>query len=82
MEHFLEQRYAIKFCIKLGKTGKDTNDMIEEAYGDAVMGRSGVFEWHMLFREDRERVEYDRSGPARPTRMCHKGKTYSTVIIG
>ncbi|XP_068528923.1 histone-lysine N-methyltransferase SETMAR-like [Anas acuta] len=37
--------------------------MIKEAYGDAAMGRLGVFEWHKLFREGRERVEDDnRSG--------------------
>ena len=63
MERFLEQRYAIKFCVKLGKTGKETHDMIKEAYSDAAMGRSGVFEWHKLFRDGRERVEDDdRSG--------------------
>uniref|UniRef100_A0A8C3BF43 Mos1 transposase HTH domain-containing protein n=1 Tax=Cairina moschata TaxID=8855 RepID=A0A8C3BF43_CAIMO len=49
----------IKFCVKLSKTGKETHDMIKEAYGDADMGRSGVFEWHKLFREGRERVEDD-----------------------
>ena len=59
MERLLEQRYAIKFCVKLGKTGKETHDMIKEAYGDAAMARSGVFEWHKLFREGRERVEDD-----------------------
>uniref|UniRef100_A0A8B9ZUC3 Transposase n=1 Tax=Anas zonorhyncha TaxID=75864 RepID=A0A8B9ZUC3_9AVES len=62
-KRLLEQRYAIKFCVKLGKTGKETHDMIKEAYGDAAMGRSCVCEWHKLFREGRERVEDDdRSG--------------------
>ncbi|GFY70727.1 uncharacterized protein TNIN_27561 [Trichonephila inaurata madagascariensis] len=37
-----------KFCVKLGKTGKQTYAMIKEAYG------SDVFE---LFREGRGRVE-------------------------
>ncbi|GFV49052.1 uncharacterized protein TNCV_5065361 [Trichonephila clavipes] len=36
MERFLEQQYAIKVCVKLGKTGKETHDMVKEAYGDAV----------------------------------------------
>ncbi|XP_032053001.1 protein GVQW3-like [Aythya fuligula] len=63
MERLLEQRYTIKFCVKLGKTGKETHDVIKEAYGDAAMGRSCVFEWHKLFQEGRERVEDDdRSG--------------------
>lgn len=63
MERLIEQRYAIKFCVKLGKSGKETHDMIKQAYGDAAMGRSSVFDWHKLFREGRERVEDDdRSG--------------------
>ncbi|XP_050052392.1 protein GVQW3-like [Dermacentor andersoni] len=33
--------------------------MIKEAYGDAAMGRPGVFEWHKLFREGSEGVEHD-----------------------
>ncbi|GFU10190.1 protein GVQW3 [Trichonephila clavipes] len=59
MESFLEQRYAITFCVKLGKTGKETHDMIKKAFGDAAMGRSGVFDWHKLLLEGRERVEND-----------------------
>ncbi|GFY17326.1 hypothetical protein TNCV_1090991 [Trichonephila clavipes] len=45
MECFLEQRYTIKFCVKLRETGKETTDMVKEAYSDAVMGRSVVFEY-------------------------------------
>ncbi|GFT44792.1 uncharacterized protein TNCV_2845581 [Trichonephila clavipes] len=59
MERFLEQRYTLRFCVRLSKTGKDTQNMIKEANGDAAMSRSGVFEWHKLFRERRERVEDD-----------------------
>nr|XP_027310934.1 protein GVQW3-like [Anas platyrhynchos] len=42
MERLLEQRYAIKFCVKLGNKGKETHDMIKEAYGDAAMRRERV----------------------------------------
>ncbi|XP_071879535.1 protein GVQW3-like [Anas platyrhynchos] len=59
----MEQRHTIKFCVKLGKMGKETHNMIKEAYGDAAMGRLGVFEWRKLFREGRERVgDDDHSG--------------------
>ncbi|XP_035209897.1 protein GVQW3-like [Stegodyphus dumicola] len=52
----------IKFCVKLGKTGKETD---KDTYGDAVRDRFCVLEWHKLFREDREKVEDDeRSGRA------------------
>ncbi|GFT93226.1 uncharacterized protein TNCV_2219921 [Trichonephila clavipes] len=45
--------------VKLGKTGRATHYMIKEPYGNAAMGRSGAFEWYKLFREGRERVNYD-----------------------
>lgn len=75
MERLLEQRYAIKCCVKFDKTGKEGNDMIKEAYGDGAMARSSVFEWHKLFREGRERktmTALDTLRPARPTTMCHE----------
>ncbi|GFT86470.1 hypothetical protein TNCV_3259651 [Trichonephila clavipes] len=51
--------YAVKLCVRLGKTAKKTHDMIKEAYGGASMGISGVFEWHKMFQEGRERGEDD-----------------------
>ena len=33
----LEQRYAIKFCLKLGKSGSETLQLLRTAYGDAVL---------------------------------------------
>ncbi|GFU23921.1 protein GVQW3 [Trichonephila clavipes] len=74
MKCFLEQRYAIKFCVKLGKTGKENHDMIKKTFGDAAMGRSGVFKWHKLFLEGRERVEDDD-----PSRRPSTSKTYQNV---
>ena len=63
MNRLLEQRYAIKYCFKLGKTANKTHEMIKSAYGDDAMGRSSVFAWHNLFREGREQFEDDqRSG--------------------
>ena len=40
MEKSLEQRYAIKFCVKLGKTPGHTYRMIQEAFGDDSMSKS------------------------------------------
>ena len=36
MQRSLEQRYAIKFCAKLGKSGSETLQLLRTAYGDAV----------------------------------------------
>ncbi|GFY11411.1 hypothetical protein TNCV_3182531 [Trichonephila clavipes] len=57
MHRFLEKRYAIRFCVKLGKEDKTTYRKIKEAYDAAAMDRSNVFAWHKLFREDRETVK-------------------------
>jgi len=37
MQRTLEQRYAIKFCAKLGKSGSETLQLLRTAYGDAVL---------------------------------------------
>lgn len=52
MERLLEQRSAIKFCVKPGKTGKETHDMIKEAHSDVAydMARSGVFSGISFFK--------------------------------
>ncbi|KYN40227.1 hypothetical protein ALC56_05172 [Trachymyrmex septentrionalis] len=58
MQRSLEQRYAIKFCVKLGKSATETLDMIKQAYPDVALARSGVFRWHQAFLESRK--ESDR----------------------
>ena len=62
----IEQRINLKFLVRLGKTPTETFNLLQEVYGDAMMSRTRIFEWHKRFREGREDVEDDpRSG--RPT---------------
>jgi len=42
MQMSLEQRYAIKFCAKLGKSGSETLQLLRTAYGDAVLSSGGT----------------------------------------
>ena len=42
----LEERYAIKFCFKLGKNATETYGMLRTAFGASCMSRASVFEWH------------------------------------
>jgi len=37
-----EQRVCIKFCVRLGKMGSETFEMLKQAYGDSCMSRSRV----------------------------------------
>ena len=63
MQENIEQRYAIKFFVKLNKSATETFASLTEAYGDATLSRTMVFKWHKAFKEGRENVvNYPRSG--------------------
>ena len=52
----LEERYAIKFCFKLGKNATDTYRILQTAFQSSCINRASVFEWHKRFKEGRESV--------------------------
>ena len=54
-----EERYAIKFCFKLGKNATETYGMLQAAFRPSWMNRASVFEWHKRFNEGRESVRDD-----------------------
>ena len=59
-EDTLEERYAIKFCFKLGKNdAAKTSGMLQTAFRPSCMNRASGFEWHKRFKEDRESVRDD-----------------------
>nr|XP_038028842.1 peptidase inhibitor R3HDML-like [Anas platyrhynchos] len=70
MERLLEQRYAIKFCVKLGKTGKETHNMIKEAYGVAAM----------VFRRLRKRIARVRPAIVNNWRLHHDNAPSHTAF--
>ena len=55
----LEERYAIKFCFKLGKSAAETCGMLQTTFRPSCMNRSFVFEWHKRFKEGTESVRDD-----------------------
>ena len=55
----LEERYAIKFCFKLGKKATKTYGMLQTAFGASCINQASVFEWHKRFKEGRESVRDD-----------------------
>ena len=58
-EDTLEERYAIKFCFKLGKNATETYGMLQTALGPSCMNQAWVFEWHKRFKEARESMRDD-----------------------
>jgi len=66
MQRSLEQRYAIKFCVKLRKSGSETLQLLRTAYGDAVLSSSQVLRWYKVFKDGRGDVE-DEQRAGRPS---------------
>ena len=74
-EDTLEERYAIKFCFKLGKTATETYGMLQTAFAAYCMNRASVFECHKRSKEDRESVRDDE--------RCGRSKEVNTPeLIG
>ena len=55
----LEERYAIKFCFKLGKNVTETYGMLQTAFRPSCMNRVSVFEWHKRFKGGTESLRDD-----------------------
>ena len=59
-EDALEERYAIKFCFKLGKNAAtELYGMLLAAFAASYINRASVFQWHKRFKEGRESVRDD-----------------------
>ena len=54
-EDTLEERYAIKFCFKLGKNATEMYGMLQTAFGASCINRASV----LRFKEGRESVRGD-----------------------
>ena len=58
-EDTLEERYAVKFCLKLGKNATETYGRLQTAFGESYMNRASVYELHKKFKKGRESVKDD-----------------------
>lgn len=66
-----EQRAAIKFCFKLGKTFTETHQMMQQAYGNDCLSRTQVHEWYTRFKSGREELADDER-PGRPREVVNE----------
>ena len=59
-EDTLEERYAIKFCFKLGQNDATEMDgILQTAFRPSCINQASVSEWHKRFKETRESVRDD-----------------------
>jgi len=61
-----EQRVAIKFCVKAGKSAVEMIELINKVYGSAAMSCAIVYPWYARFRNGREDVK-DNARSGRPS---------------
>ncbi|KAJ8943723.1 hypothetical protein NQ318_012490 [Aromia moschata] len=66
MQRSLEQRMAIKFCVKLEKSAAETIPMLKKAFGVDCLSDRQIFRWHKAFAEGREHVK-DENRAGRPS---------------
>lgn len=66
MQRSLEQRFAFKFSVKLGRTAMETVSIIKTAYKEAALSDRHVFRWHKAFLEGGVEVD-DESCSGCPT---------------
>ena len=78
MDSLKEQRIAVKFCIKLGKSS--TFAMPNTAYGDVVMKLTACFKWHKRFKGGRQSNDDDER-PGRPSTSISGPHVYKTNTL-
>jgi len=49
----VDEQRVFKFCVRLGKTGSETFEMLKQAFGDSCMSCSRTFEWFRHFKNGR-----------------------------
>ena len=50
------QRCVIEFCVKLGKSGNETLEMLWQAYGGEAISHAAIFQWWRHFKDGNTRV--------------------------
>ncbi len=60
METNIEQRSAIKFCWKAGKTRMKTYELLQKVYGKECVSRATTFLWFGKFQDSHEDVHDDK----------------------
>jgi transposase len=72
-----EQRVYIKFCANLGKSATEILTMIQQAFGDPILSRAQVFQWHARYKTGRKSVE-DNEHTGRPT-SCTTPENFARI---
>ena len=75
-----EQRVNVKFCVKLGKSAKETYHLLKKVYSDECLSRTQVFEWFKRFKGEGKRSE-TISAPVVPAHKKQKVTSKKSVKL-
>jgi len=85
-EEKVQQCVCIDFCFRLGKSGSETCEMLQAAFGESCLSRSKTIEWYSRFKSGCRSFEDDpaRAGRLPPTprglwHVCEKSFTLTDV---
>jgi hypothetical protein len=59
LDQWKEQRMCSRFCAILSKSAMDIFTTIQQAFGDQILSRTQVFQWHSRFKTSRTSVGSD-----------------------
>ena len=62
----IRHRCVIECCVKLGKSGNETLEMLLQAYGGETLSCAAVFQWWRHFKDGNTRV-IDKARSGRPS---------------
>ncbi|KAJ8958009.1 hypothetical protein NQ318_002011 [Aromia moschata] len=79
MQRSLEQRMAIKFCVKLEKSAAETIPMLKKAFGVDCLSDRQIFRWHKAFAKGREDVNENRAGRPSTSNFDDNVKLHMTI---
>lgn len=81
MQCSLEQRIAIEFCVKLGKSAVETFPMIKTAFGDNCLSERQVYRGHNVFLEGCEEVSDEARAVPPSTTISDENVTRARYLL-
>ncbi len=70
MEKNLDQPAVIQFCVKLSYNTTKKYENMRKAFGESVVSRATIFQWHRLFISSKKSVkDKEKRGKPATTKM-------------
>jgi len=63
----MKRERTLSFCVKRGKSGTETYNLIQQVYSYETLSCARVLGWHKTSREGRETTEHDERSYCPPT---------------